>query len=176
MIENRPGFTFFCHALLIASIVVVAFPLYFAFIASTQTAERMLQFPLPLLPGSEMLHNYVTVLQHGVEGASTAPVGTMMFNSLVMALTIALGKITISILSAFAIDTAWDGMIERGRELARFSLPPLDAAFLATATSAVLAALMLAGGMWLASGVLGRWIKAETAARARKLAPRPAGE
>ena len=103
MIENRPGFTFFCHALLIASIVVVAFPLYFAFIASTQTAERMLQFPLPLLPGGEMLHNYATVLTHGVEGASTAPVSKMMLNSLVMALTIAIGKIVISILSAFAI-------------------------------------------------------------------------
>ena len=103
MIENRPGFTFFCHALLIASIVVVAFPLYIAFVASTQTAERMLQFPLPLLPGGEMLHNYATVLTHGVEGASTAPVGRMLFNSLVMALTIAIGKIVISILSAFAI-------------------------------------------------------------------------
>jgi len=103
MIENRPGFTFFCHALLIASIVVVAFPLYIAFVASTQTAERMLQFPLPLLPGGEMLHNYATVLTHGVEGASTAPVSKMMLNSLVMALTIALGKIVISILSAFAI-------------------------------------------------------------------------
>ena len=103
MIENRPGFTFFCHALLITSIVVVAFPLYIAFVASTQTAERMLQFPLPLLPGGEMLHNYATVLTHGVEGASTAPVSKMMLNSLVMALTIAIGKIAISILSAFAI-------------------------------------------------------------------------
>jgi sn-glycerol 3-phosphate transport system permease protein len=103
MIEHRPGFTFFCHALLIASIVVVVFPLYMAFVASTQTADRMLTFPLPLLPGGEMLNNYATVLRHGVEGASTAPVSRMMLNSLVMALTIAIGKIVISILSAFAI-------------------------------------------------------------------------
>ena len=103
MIENRPGFTFFCHALLIASVIVVAFPLYIAFIASTHTATRMLQFPLPLLPGSEMLHNYLTVLSHGVEGASTAPVSQMMWNSLVMALSITFGKITISMLSAYAI-------------------------------------------------------------------------
>ena len=47
-------------------------------------------------------------------------------------------------------------MIERGKQLARFPLPSLNAAFLATATSAVLAALMLAGGVWLASGFLGR--------------------
>jgi sn-glycerol 3-phosphate transport system permease protein len=103
MVENRPWLTFFCHAMLIASIAVVAFPLYIAFIASTHTAERMFEIPIPLLPGGEMLHNYVTVLKHGVAGASTAPVGHMMFNSLVMALTIAIGKIAISILSAFAI-------------------------------------------------------------------------
>ena len=103
MIENRPGFTFFCHALLIASILVMAFPLYIAFVASTHSAERMIEIPIPLLPGGELLNNYVTVLKHGVAGASTAPVGRMLFNSLVMALTIALGKIAISILSAFAI-------------------------------------------------------------------------
>ena len=103
MIENRPGLTFFCHAVLILGIVAVAFPLYIAFVASTHTADRMFQFPLPLLPGHELIHNYLTVLKHGVAGASTAPVSRMMFNSLVMALTIAIGKITISMLSAFAI-------------------------------------------------------------------------
>ncbi len=103
MIENRPGLTFFCHAFLVASIAVIAFPLYIAFVASTHTAERMFEIPIPLLPGGELLHNYATVLTQGVAGASTAPVGRMMFNSLVMALTIAFGKIAISILSAFAI-------------------------------------------------------------------------
>ena len=103
MIENRPWFTFLCHALLIASIVVMAFPLYIAFVASTHTAERMFEIPIPLLPGGELLNNYITVLKHGVSGASTAPVGRMLFNSLVMALSVAFGKIGISILSAFAI-------------------------------------------------------------------------
>jgi sn-glycerol 3-phosphate transport system permease protein len=103
MVENRPGLTFFCHALLIASVAVVVFPLYIAFIASTHTAERMFEIPLPLLPGGELLKNYTTVLEHGVAGASTAPVGRMLWNSLVMALTIAIGKIAISMLSAFAI-------------------------------------------------------------------------
>ncbi len=95
MIENRPWLTFLCHAMLIVSVVAVAFPLYIAFIASTHTAERMFELPLPLLPGSEMLDNYTTVLTHGVAGASTAPVGRMMFNSLVVALTITFGKIAI---------------------------------------------------------------------------------
>ena len=103
MIENRPWLNVFCHALLIASVVVVAFPLYITFIASTHSAERMLEIPMPLLPGGEMLNNYITVLTHGVAGASTAPVGRMMWNSLVMALIISVGKISISILSAFGI-------------------------------------------------------------------------
>jgi len=103
MIETRPWLTFFCHALLIASVAVVAFPLYIGFVASTHSAERMLEIPIPLLPGAASLANYTTVLTQGVAGASTAPVARMMFNSLVMALTIAIGKITISMLSAFAI-------------------------------------------------------------------------
>jgi sn-glycerol 3-phosphate transport system permease protein len=103
VIENRPWLTFLCHALLIASILVMAFPLYIAFVASTHSAERMLDIPIPLLPGGELLNNYATVLTKGVAGASAAPVGRMLFNSLVMALTIAFGKIGISILSAFAI-------------------------------------------------------------------------
>jgi hypothetical protein len=76
----------------------------------------------------------------------------------------------IIILSAFAIDTAWDWVIERGRQLAKFPWPGPDAALLANATSAVLAVLMLAGGVWLASGFLGRWIKADSVAPARSLA------
>jgi sn-glycerol 3-phosphate transport system permease protein len=103
MIENRPWLTVLCHVLLIVSVIVIAFPLYIAFIASTHTAERMFELPLPLLPGREMLRNYTTVLTEGVAGASTAPVGRMMLNSLIMALTITFGKIAISILSAFAI-------------------------------------------------------------------------
>ena len=103
MIENRPWLTFLCHALLVTSVVVAAFPLYIAFVASTHSAGRMLDIPIPLLPGTDAWNNYATVLAHGVPGASTAPVGRMLFNSLVMALTIAIGKITISILSAFAI-------------------------------------------------------------------------
>jgi HupE/UreJ protein len=73
----------------------------------------------------------------------------------------------IVILSAFATATAWDWMLARGKLLAKFPLPNLDAAFLANALTAALAALMLAGGVWLASGWLGRWIAPECVAPAR---------
>src|SRR3977135_1760730 len=59
---------------------------------------------MPLLPGSHLLENYSKVLSQGAStNVTTAPVGRMMFNSLVSALVIAIGKIAISLLSAFAI-------------------------------------------------------------------------
>jgi len=103
MIENRPGLKIFCHAMLILGVATVAFPIWITFVASTHTAERMLEVPLPLLPGTHLLDNYRTVLVKGVEGASTAPMSRMLMNSLVMALCISIGKIAISLLSAFAI-------------------------------------------------------------------------
>jgi sn-glycerol 3-phosphate transport system permease protein len=103
VIEHRPGLKFFCHAVLITAIAVIMFPVWFTFVASTHNAERMREVPLPLWPGGELWRNVVTVLQHGVAGASTAPVGRMMVNSLIMALAIAIGKIIISIISAYAI-------------------------------------------------------------------------
>jgi sn-glycerol 3-phosphate transport system permease protein len=104
MIENRPWLTFFSHAVLIAGILVVAFPLYVTFVASTRTLEEILSVPMPLTPGDQLWANYSTVLGTGTtRGITSGPVGRMMLNSLVMALVIALGKIAISIIASFAI-------------------------------------------------------------------------
>jgi sn-glycerol 3-phosphate transport system permease protein len=103
MIENRPGLTAFCHALLVLGVAVVAVPLWITFVAATHTSAEMVRVPIPLWPGGELWNNLGVVLSQGVQGASTAPVGRMMWNSLAMALSIALGKIIISLLSAFAI-------------------------------------------------------------------------
>jgi hypothetical protein len=67
-------------------------------------------------------------------------------------------RLGIIILSALVAHTAWHWMIERGSELAKFPLPALDAAFFASAMRGLMAALILAGGVWLANGVLRRWI------------------
>ncbi len=103
MIENRPWLTVVSHVVLILGVIVVALPLYVTFVASTLTAEEVLQAPMPLLPGAHLVDNYRQVLFAGSEKLSAAPVGRMMFNSLVSALVIAIGKIAISLLSAFAI-------------------------------------------------------------------------
>jgi sn-glycerol 3-phosphate transport system permease protein len=85
-------------------VVVFAFPIYFALIGSTHDAATIATGRMPLSPGSHLIDNYSRALTSG-SGArvSSAPVQTMMFNSLIMALVIALGKIAISIISAYAV-------------------------------------------------------------------------
>jgi sn-glycerol 3-phosphate transport system permease protein len=103
MVERRPGLTVFSHAVLIAGVLVVAFPLYVTFVASTRSLEDILSVPMPLIPGDRLWENYSQVLAAGTTKGVAAPVGLMMFNSLVMALAIAFGKIAISIIASFAI-------------------------------------------------------------------------
>ena len=103
MVEQRPWLTAFAHAVLIAGILVIMFPLYVTFVASTRSLEDILSVPMPLLPGDRLWQNYAQVLAAGTTKGVTAPVGRMMLNSLVMALAIAFGKIAISIVASFAI-------------------------------------------------------------------------
>jgi sn-glycerol 3-phosphate transport system permease protein len=103
MVENRPGLTILSHVVLVLGVLLVAFPVYVTFVASTHTLERILQVPMPLLPGDQLLENYRQVLTAGTTTGSRAAVGSMLINSTVMALVIPIGKILISIISAFAI-------------------------------------------------------------------------
>jgi sn-glycerol 3-phosphate transport system permease protein len=102
MVENRPLLNVLSHAVLIAGILVISFPLYVTFVASTRSLDDILTVPMPLLPGDQLWENYSQVLGSGTTGVA-APVARMMFNSLVMALAIAFGKIAISIIASFAI-------------------------------------------------------------------------
>lgn len=102
MVENRPIVTFIAHLILVLGVLIVAFPIWVTFVASTHDELRMTQVPLPLLPGGYFFENLKIVLFSGVGGRG-APVGMMLFNSLIMALMISIGKIAISLLSAFAI-------------------------------------------------------------------------
>jgi len=104
VVERSPFLTLLAHAIMILGVLIVAFPLYLAFVASTHTAQEIVQAPMPLLPGSHMWATYSKALLGGGAGAgSTAPVAHMMWVSLVTALVITFGKISISLLSAFAI-------------------------------------------------------------------------
>ncbi len=106
MVQNRPWLTYLTHGVLVVGILIVAFPIYVTFVASSHTLKDVVQSPMPILPGGELVTNYLQAMASGLgEGAGTAAVGAgrMMLNSLVMALGIAVGKIAISIIAAFAI-------------------------------------------------------------------------
>jgi sn-glycerol 3-phosphate transport system permease protein len=103
MVENRPILDLICHLILIAGVAIVVFPVYLAVIASTHGAFDFMSGLIPLLPGDKAIENYSTMLGAGISTSGTPPFLPMMLNSLLMALGVAVGKIVISILSAFAI-------------------------------------------------------------------------
>ncbi len=106
MVERRPGLTLLSHLILVLGVIIIAFPLYLTIVASTQTAEEINQaIPMSLLPGSHMLETYKTALFGGMStgGSRITGAAPMMWVSLVTALIIPLGKISMSMLSAFAI-------------------------------------------------------------------------
>ncbi|MEM5473792.1 sn-glycerol-3-phosphate ABC transporter permease UgpE [Hoeflea sp. AS60] len=99
MVEKRGIGTWLTHAGLIFGIAVICFPIWIAFVASTVTQDDLIRPPMPLLPGPHFVENYLEALLTG----GVAPVWQMLLNSLVMALGITIGKIIISLLSAYAI-------------------------------------------------------------------------
>ncbi len=102
MVERRPAWTLITHAVLLLGLFVVVFPVYVTLVASTHTSEDLVG-KVPLWFGDRFVENYRTVLGTGMRSAGPTSVGVMMWNSLVMALAVAVGKIVISILSAYAI-------------------------------------------------------------------------
>ena len=104
MVERNPILTALSHLVLILGVLIVAFPVYVTFVASTHTTERIVQTPMPLIPGGHLIDNYGKALSGERSGPGTkVPVSRMMTVSLISALIIAIGKIAISLLSAFAI-------------------------------------------------------------------------
>ena len=104
MVERSPFLKAFSHLIMVLGVIIVGFPLYLAFVASTHTAQDIVQVPMPMLPGSKFWETYKTALFGGGSGpGSSAPVAHMMWVSFVTAMVITVGKIAISLLSAFAI-------------------------------------------------------------------------
>ena len=103
MIDRRRGPDWFAHAVLWTGILVLAFPVYLTFIASTHEPSTIANGQMPLTPGDKLLETYWQTIFVGPTRTSRMPVGAMMVNTLVMALTIAIGKIVISIVSAYAV-------------------------------------------------------------------------
>jgi sn-glycerol 3-phosphate transport system permease protein len=94
--KKGEGIKIIIHLLLIFSILTIGFPLYYAFVISTQSMEEVTQTPQKLYPSTHLWDNYVTIWNR-------LDLGRLLLNSSIVALAVSFGKISISILSAFAI-------------------------------------------------------------------------
>jgi sn-glycerol 3-phosphate transport system permease protein len=104
MVENRPLTNVLTHLGLIVGVVLVAFPIWVTFVAATHDAARMNEVPLPLLPGGHLWENLASVFGGKSQpGGLATPMWRLLVNSTVMAVSITVGKIAISIIAAFAI-------------------------------------------------------------------------
>jgi sn-glycerol 3-phosphate transport system permease protein len=104
MVENRHWFSrLLPHIVLSIGVFIVAFPVYVAFVGSTLDAATIANGQMTLIPGGHFFENYYRTLFVGTSGTTRQPVLAMMFNSFIMAMTIAIGKIIISIISAYAV-------------------------------------------------------------------------
>ena len=91
------------HILLLIGILIVVFPIYYVFVASTHSLTDILRPPLPLWPGNQFLHNYYEAIFGGVAKIGGVGVGRLLWNTTVVAVCVAVGKIGISILSSYAV-------------------------------------------------------------------------
>lgn len=95
------------HAALVLAVLALGFPLYYAVAISTQSLEEVTSAPPSVLPSAHAWANYAAVW-------TRLGLGRLLLNSFVVALVVSVGKIAISMLSAFAIVY----FRFRGRELA----------------------------------------------------------
>jgi sn-glycerol 3-phosphate transport system permease protein len=102
MIQQSKAARLFPHIVLWIAIVIVVFPIYIVFVASTRTSQEIISAPMPVWPGDQLVVNYGRALLEGAKNLG-ASAFTMMKNSLIMALGISIGKICVSLLAAYAI-------------------------------------------------------------------------
>lgn len=91
------------HAILALGVVLFALPIWIVLMGSTHDVGTIARGEVPLLPGPHAVENYLTALGEGSARTTRVPVALMMLNSLVMALLITVGKIAISLASAYAV-------------------------------------------------------------------------
>lgn len=96
MVEKTPWLDFLTYTMLVLGICVVGFPIFYTFVAATLPLEQVARVPMPLIPGDQLLVNLRTAWVKG-------DLGTQLWNSFIMASGITVGKISVSMLAAFAI-------------------------------------------------------------------------
>ncbi|MDZ4309924.1 MAG: sn-glycerol-3-phosphate ABC transporter permease UgpE [Cypionkella sp.] len=91
------------HLWMILGVIIVAFPIYYVVIASTHSTQTILRPPLPLLPGADAVSNYSDAFSGGISKMGGVSLWRLLGNTTLIAFGIAIGKIVISMASAYAI-------------------------------------------------------------------------
>jgi sn-glycerol 3-phosphate transport system permease protein len=91
------------YLLLTLGVLVFAYPAWLALVGSTHDASTIGRGDLPVLPGGHAIENYGAVWSRGANNNFTAPVSGLLWNTFLMAMAVAVGKIAVSILSAYAV-------------------------------------------------------------------------
>ncbi|OOE87564.1 sn-glycerol-3-phosphate ABC transporter permease UgpE [Salinivibrio sharmensis] len=103
MVERRPWLTVFSHLVLIVGVASVALPVWLALTAATHDSSAFVSGVTPLWFGDKGLSVFAEVLTEGTSRELNISVAGMLWNSFLMAMGIAIGKLAISILSAYAV-------------------------------------------------------------------------
>lgn len=96
MVERHPVFDFFSQAILLFGLLVALAPFAIVAIAASQDLRTVNQVPLPLVFGHDFLKN-------AAEAWQRADLGHKLVNSVAFAAGVALGKVSIALLSAFSL-------------------------------------------------------------------------
>src|SRR5262245_10111563 len=103
MVERRRFGDLIPHFVLLLGVAIVAFPVYLCFVGSTHEQSVIANGQMPITPGGLFFPTYYKTIFVGTSGTTSEPVSQMLLNSFIMASIIAVGKIAISIISAYAV-------------------------------------------------------------------------
>ncbi|MDL2272779.1 sn-glycerol-3-phosphate ABC transporter permease UgpE [Desulfovibrio sp. OttesenSCG-928-I05] len=102
MVERKGAHSLISHLILFIGAATVIFPLYIALVAASHPAEELIR-STPLWFGPYLYDNLSSIMGQGFQAAGGAPVWRMMLNSFIMSMGIAIGKIAVSLIAAYAI-------------------------------------------------------------------------
>jgi sn-glycerol 3-phosphate transport system permease protein len=96
MIERTPLLNFFTHLILLTGLLLVLFPIWIAFVAATHTLQAVNMAPVELWPGDQLWVNMK-------EAWIKSDFGPKFVNTLIVAIGVVVGKITLACITAFSL-------------------------------------------------------------------------
>ncbi|WP_293857052.1 ABC transporter permease subunit [uncultured Alsobacter sp.] len=96
MNERTPILDAVCHLILLAGALLVCLPIYFVIVTGSMSQQEIMRVPISWLPSNQFFANVRTVF-------ANADFGRLLLNSFIVAVGIAVGKLSVSVIAAFAV-------------------------------------------------------------------------